>query len=303
MSDENNCPICFEPIITGNMIEKTLCCKHEFHADCLCTWLINPGRTCPMCRHDIMSDNTQNTLGIRERVNRERVIQQRDNMQVQERNNIVRQQDIHRRLAEINTRRLQQEDDRRQHDMRIRELQQNTSANRLFGLLKDLVLRACDNYKNWYYCSHRLIDFGIRHGVEGVYISDLIETRVNASSNIDGVIEVISSYFQRALTNNGRAQYRISNHNHSWTSFFISELVYQVPRNHLLRNALGYFNLDMASLNFIRSRDSRYISGELGLRQLREGIGYVFSTNAREIRRSIIDQLGRVPIVNTDEFL
>lgn len=52
-NSEQTCPICLEMYQQGDEIE-TLPCKHEFHKTCVNQWLTTSGRTCPICRNNVV---------------------------------------------------------------------------------------------------------------------------------------------------------------------------------------------------------------------------------------------------------
>lgn len=51
-SGHDRCGICLEDVFSGCRI---LPCSHKLHLDCLTAMIINGGRTCPVCRHNIYS--------------------------------------------------------------------------------------------------------------------------------------------------------------------------------------------------------------------------------------------------------
>lgn len=64
ISDENIlCIICQCDFENGDEI-KTLPCNHEFHADCVQSWLLNEKNECPMCRKEVTGETTTNTVEI-----------------------------------------------------------------------------------------------------------------------------------------------------------------------------------------------------------------------------------------------
>ncbi len=64
------CPICYEGFVSVDDESKTACCiaidkTHAFHQNCLISWLIQPGRTCPMCRQPGVEHFERFTLPVR----------------------------------------------------------------------------------------------------------------------------------------------------------------------------------------------------------------------------------------------
>ena len=49
------CNICLESFSVGNIV-RVLECKHEFHENCIITWL-KTRNTCPVCRHELESND------------------------------------------------------------------------------------------------------------------------------------------------------------------------------------------------------------------------------------------------------
>ncbi|EME29853.1 protein binding / ubiquitin-protein ligase/ zinc ion binding isoform 2 [Galdieria sulphuraria] len=47
----DSCPICLEEFLQGDLI-RVLPCKHEFHGDCIFSWLVERGK-CPVCKYSI----------------------------------------------------------------------------------------------------------------------------------------------------------------------------------------------------------------------------------------------------------
>lgn len=55
--DKNtDCPICVDEFTKGEMIQSFGVCGHEFHTACLNSWLLGGKTTCPVCRHDLLSN-------------------------------------------------------------------------------------------------------------------------------------------------------------------------------------------------------------------------------------------------------
>ncbi len=59
------CSICTEEYKQGDSV-RTLPCKHEFHKNCVDKWLITAGRTCPLCRDNVVNalKNTANSENV-----------------------------------------------------------------------------------------------------------------------------------------------------------------------------------------------------------------------------------------------
>eukprot|EP01137_Pigoraptor_chileana_P033157 Opistho-2@23652 len=53
-SEGETCAICLDEFIVGVDV-KVLPCGHEFHAECICPWLLNHW-TCPLCKHNILGE-------------------------------------------------------------------------------------------------------------------------------------------------------------------------------------------------------------------------------------------------------
>lgn len=48
------CPICLTPYEKTDDV-SALPCSHEFHKECICTWLSNYRKTCPLCCTELES--------------------------------------------------------------------------------------------------------------------------------------------------------------------------------------------------------------------------------------------------------
>ncbi len=59
ISTPTKCSICLENISNEN--KKKLSCNHEFHKDCIITWL-RQQNTCPNCRQEQTNDNLQESI-------------------------------------------------------------------------------------------------------------------------------------------------------------------------------------------------------------------------------------------------
>ncbi|KAI8333551.1 hypothetical protein BC941DRAFT_473298 [Chlamydoabsidia padenii] len=57
--DEEECAICLEPYHENDRI-RTLPCRHEFHMDCVDTWLTTRKKFCPICKYNICYSNKSN---------------------------------------------------------------------------------------------------------------------------------------------------------------------------------------------------------------------------------------------------
>lgn len=57
-SPTQDCPICFEPVVSKQVIE-ILKCNHSFHRNCLNEWINHGGGTCPMCRISIFDETNK----------------------------------------------------------------------------------------------------------------------------------------------------------------------------------------------------------------------------------------------------
>ena len=49
------CAVCLSEIGDGEALSKELKCKHVFHKCCLHKWVEHQGRTCPLCRDQLLS--------------------------------------------------------------------------------------------------------------------------------------------------------------------------------------------------------------------------------------------------------
>ena len=50
--EETQCAVCLDCVNIGDK-EATLRCGHRFHGHCLLHWLMEGGRSCPICREHI----------------------------------------------------------------------------------------------------------------------------------------------------------------------------------------------------------------------------------------------------------
>jgi hypothetical protein len=57
MSDESECSICYEPIISSVSGQAELSCGHKYHVSCIANWLTSEHapRSCPLCRKEATS--------------------------------------------------------------------------------------------------------------------------------------------------------------------------------------------------------------------------------------------------------
>lgn len=55
-NDEVGCVVCQEDYISDDIL-ITLPCKHEFHEDCIKSWLVNTMNVCPICRAPVCANN------------------------------------------------------------------------------------------------------------------------------------------------------------------------------------------------------------------------------------------------------
>ncbi|PNY14807.1 RING-H2 finger protein ATL22 [Trifolium pratense] len=55
--EDMQCPICLEELKAGELVQPFVVCAHEFHTSCLNSWLRGGGTTCPVCRHDLLSNH------------------------------------------------------------------------------------------------------------------------------------------------------------------------------------------------------------------------------------------------------
>ena len=53
--NDENCPICYEPLSENPPINTTSC-GHTFHTLCLCNWLRSGNNTCPYCRNEFTEE-------------------------------------------------------------------------------------------------------------------------------------------------------------------------------------------------------------------------------------------------------
>lgn len=54
MSRQVECVVCLEEYVDGVSRVMSLPCGHEFHVDCITTWLTTRRRTCPICKGDVV---------------------------------------------------------------------------------------------------------------------------------------------------------------------------------------------------------------------------------------------------------
>ncbi len=55
----SSCPICVGPYNNNDEISTIINCEHQFHTNCLNTWLRNHN-TCPLCRTNVLVNNNNN---------------------------------------------------------------------------------------------------------------------------------------------------------------------------------------------------------------------------------------------------
>lgn len=56
LADGMECVICLSEIREGEEINREVRCKHAFHKCCLERWVEHRGRTCPLCRGQLLLD-------------------------------------------------------------------------------------------------------------------------------------------------------------------------------------------------------------------------------------------------------
>ena len=57
LGNEPNCPVCYADFEGGTLV-KILPCGHFFHSDCIGAWLVEKHLNCPVCRQDIVKQET-----------------------------------------------------------------------------------------------------------------------------------------------------------------------------------------------------------------------------------------------------
>ena len=52
-TEDELCPICYTEYCQGDLVTAIPGCGHEFHFDCIETWISNGNNSCPVCRAPI----------------------------------------------------------------------------------------------------------------------------------------------------------------------------------------------------------------------------------------------------------
>ncbi|EED16797.1 RING finger domain protein, putative [Talaromyces stipitatus ATCC 10500] len=51
---QNTCAICLDDFVPGSSLIRELPCTHIFHPECIDTFLMRDGSTCPLCKHNVL---------------------------------------------------------------------------------------------------------------------------------------------------------------------------------------------------------------------------------------------------------
>ena len=71
MTEQNDCPICYDTLDFGGKNCMRTECGHEFHTSCIMTTIHNSGFKCPYCRETMVEGPTDNNHNVVEDANNE----------------------------------------------------------------------------------------------------------------------------------------------------------------------------------------------------------------------------------------